>query len=241
MNKNIFSVIKKKYMETSPQTWWGDSIDCRFHLIKRVKSLKNQKILDIGSNTGIIMSELDESNNIYGFDYNHDFIKECYKISPRSKVFQADMFNIPLLNDSFNSVILAGMLDVPKSFVEKRKLLEEVHRILVPNGTVFIMTFSQQHWCYQRNKTRVNLKQLQQLLEPFFEYKIYGWNPIPPFLFFIPPSLVAWIPHSLWKYLDIPSPILAKVPGMYNYLKWLSNKKALLKISKSFYVEAVKK
>jgi len=221
MDEKIFSVIKKKWMNTSPQTWWGDSIDCRFHLVANIRKLRNQTVLDIGTNTGIIMSELDESNDIYGLDYKFDFMKECKKSNPSSKVLQGDMFNIPFHDNTFNSVLLSAMIEVPKNYEAKRRLIAEAHRVLSPNGKVFIMTPNRNHWCYQQSNIKVTLEQLRSLLEPFFEYKIYGWNPFPP--------------------KDVPSPILAKLPGMYNLLTWLSNREILFKISKSFYVEAVKK
>ena len=90
---NDFLRIKQKWMTYAPDQWWGDSIDVRFYLIAQLQRLRNQKVLDVGCNIGMMLTELDPSNCKYGFDLNAEVLKRAQVLNPIAYFVRSSLFD----------------------------------------------------------------------------------------------------------------------------------------------------
>lgn len=244
---NEFRRIKKKWQEYAPHQWWGDSIDVRFYLISQLKSLRNQRVLDVGCNAGLMLSELDGSNVQYGFDIDFEVLRIARTVNPQSHLLNASLFDsFPFQDQSFDIVIMANVMPYHEILDEKTnkeeqkaKVLNEVFRVLKPGGTLFLTTLNGKHFCY-RHTRKIHLPELVDAFKCFEKVQIYGWNPLPSLVFFLPVFLKSRIPPKYHKYVFVPSPLLARIPYMMSILRYLMPKKGLLRQAKAFYVECEK-
>ena len=60
--------IRSKWQRHAPHLWWGDRLDARFVVVDRLRSLAGARVLDIGCNAGIILSEVPGTNRRFGLD-----------------------------------------------------------------------------------------------------------------------------------------------------------------------------
>ena len=237
--RNLFHEVKAKWMRYSPDTWWGDSVDVRFHLIRELRKLQGQTILDIGCGPGIILSEAGATNRKYGLDMAVDALRTARALDNGAAWVAGSMYALPFNATCFDVVVMANVIEVPPNSAGRSNIVSEVRRVLRPGGWLLLTTPNRGHWAYQR-ASKLNYDDLSSLLTSDFEVTIRGYNPLPPFPFFLPPSLMSWVPRWAWRYLFIPSPLLALMPGIDALLRWLMGVKWLLKMSKAFYVEAGK-
>jgi SAM-dependent methyltransferase len=209
--------------------------------------LRQQNVLDVGCNIGLMLTELDASNRKYGFDLNLMVLKRAKELNPAAIVSRSSLFaGLPYQTACFDAVIMANVmpyhevLDASLDQTEqKTRVFQEVYRILKPGGKLFLTTPNGAHFCYL-NSRKIHLAELQRVLGRFRQIKIYGWNPLPPMVFFLPVNWQKRIPPQYHKYVFFPSPLLARVPGMMKLLRYLMLKKSLLKNAKAFYVECEK-
>jgi SAM-dependent methyltransferase len=113
------------------------------------------------------------------------------------------------------------MLEVP-SEEQKPHAVREMARVLKPGGRVYLTTLNRR---YGRASVpqRVTLEQLRELLSPGFHCAIKGFNPCPPFPYFL------------------PNRVLARVPGIWRILTALMDRNIGINASCMFYVEGVRK
>ena len=241
--------IKQKWMALAPQQWWGDSIDVRFYLITQLRRLHGQTVLDVGCSVGMILSEIDSSNRKYGFDIHYGILTKAQKLNPDAHFAACSALDyFPYQPDSFDVVIMSHVIPyydyrVPFSLLPKHaqiaNVFAEIHRILKPKGKLLLTTPNGEHFCYQQAE-KIRFAELQHVLARFRQVRIYGWNPLPPFVFFLPHGWQQRIPPQYHRYLFLPSPVLARIPGIMNVLRYVMTKKGLLKTAKAFYVECEK-
>lgn len=216
----LYKKINKLWQIYAPQYFWGDPLDVRFYLCKKLSKIKNKKILDVGCFVGIIMNCLDKSNEVVGIDVNEKALKLAKKINPRFKVQKANMFNLTLEKGHFDIIILAHVL--PKNdFISERnpsELINYIKAFLKPGGKLFLTTPNAGNNYYKKKNKVVDYNYLDGLFKNDWDYTIQGWNPFP-----------IQADHLL-KYL----------PGIFNVLEWLIQKEFRKENSVSFYVEATK-
>ena len=244
---SIFSTVKQRWTAYNPnKKWWGDSIDVRFHLISQLQLLKNQRILDIGCSIGILTLQFDPSNEAYGFDINTEYIERAQKLNPNGHFVCHSMFELfPYEDDYFDTVIMSHACpgyNFPASEQQQQQVFEEMHRVLKPGGTLYLTTSNKNYRLDRHHYIPGEIfhEEVRQDLQMFRDVEIYGWNPLPSFVFFLPQNIFAKIPPKYWKFLYVPSPILAKIPHMDTFLRWLMTKAWLRKYSKTLYVHGKK-
>ncbi|MDY6862582.1 MAG: hypothetical protein SV062_06280, partial [Thermodesulfobacteriota bacterium] len=88
--------------------------------------------------------------------------------------------------------------------------------------------------------SKMNYEGLSLFLKPFLNNRIYNYNPIPSFLFFLPKNIKRRIQKRLLRYLFIPSFLLSKIPKIETILEYLMKKEILRRKGKSFFVRAEK-
>lgn len=98
---------------------------------------RDSTILDIGCGIGGALYSLYSNGyqNLYGFDVVEDLINVAKKIVPSSHFFIGNVENISLKSNYFDYCLCYDLLE----HVEKPKsVIEEIGRILKPNGTLYI-------------------------------------------------------------------------------------------------------
>lgn len=224
--------VKTKYLSIAPKLWWGDDLDVRFYLLKKLMGLKNKKILDIGCNIGITLSFLDKANELFGIEIDEYCVNEARKLNPNANIYQGSMEQLPYEDNSFDVIVMMNVLpyydyivgeDIKENFI--KNTFNEVHRVLKNDGTLYLTTPNGDSIHYKNTKaTRLDIDNALKN----FEYTFQGWNQIKPFSKLLPK-----------KYNFIPPKILCKFESIWCSL--CKNMDGDIENSKYFYIEARKK
>ena len=103
---------------------------------------KDMKILDVGCGYGRTLSELYEFGykNLYGVDFSENMIKRAKANNPNID-FEVNEGDLPYKNDTFDSVILFAVLTCISDDDTQRDLIQEIYRVLKPNGIIYVNDF----------------------------------------------------------------------------------------------------
>jgi len=197
--RNVVSRVTGKWMVHAPHLWWGDRVDVRFLVADAVRSLNDVRVLDVGCNAGILLSEVPGSSSRVGIDLSIEAIQIARKLDPLISLAVADMLVLPFRDSSFDAVIFCGMLEVPPRG-KKENAVQELARVLRSGGEVYLTTLNRKYQRYDNHPYRVDYEELQKLLLPQFRAEIKGFNPFPPFPYFLPNRLLARVP-GIWRIL----------------------------------------
>ena len=216
--------IKHKWLQHAPHLWWGDRLDARFLVVDAIRSVADARVLDIGCNAGIMLSELSPTNRRFGLDRSTAAIQLARKLNPSVPIVTGDMLALPYRDGTMDVVLFCGMLELPEPD-RKPDAVAEAARVLKPGGRLYLTTLNRRYRRYRRTSAMrpVTFEQLRLLLSPYFDCAIKGFNPCPPFPFFL------------------PNRILARAPGIWWLLTWLMERNVGTRASCTFYVEAVRK
>jgi len=192
MVQNDLERIKNKFDSVNSKQYWGDDFDVRFYLLSTISNIRNKKILDVGGVICIISSELDKSNFCVNLDLAKEDLKMCKNIFGKStNIINCSMSEISLKDNSFDYVICANILEIAKfEDVEKKqviknnidkfptvsKVLDEVSRVLKPNGVLLLTTPNNEY--YQSLKLTYDELKLH-LKENFGNFSFYFYNTLP--------------------------------------------------------------
>ncbi len=95
-----------------------------------------QKILDIGTGTGILpLNMLCYGGDYTGIDLSFDMVEQAKACVPNADFICADAHSLPFENNSFD-VVTALQCWV---YFDKEKLLPELHRVLKKDGNLYIL------------------------------------------------------------------------------------------------------
>lgn len=178
-------LVKSRFLEISPNLWWGDNVDFRFWALSRTMIFKNKVILDLGCQAGIALSFLDKSNELYGVDIDESSIMNA-RMNVKNATFQcASMYNLPYQSKMFDVVIMLNVIpgwDFQTEYNQldldddelRRLTFDEVSRVLKSNGTLIVTTPNGSSE-YYKNQSKGKLSTLLGFLNGY-EFKVYGWN-----------------------------------------------------------------
>jgi len=227
----IFSLDWKKRLYLMI-TDWGDQLDVRLYLSKKLRSIERKRVLDVGCGQGFLLSQVPESNEKYGVDISEFALAQTKTKIPRALVKKASMYRMPFKSGFFDVVIMANVIpnvdfSCPGNAKKnQRKALGEAARVLKKGGMLFL-TAPNAAWFgkYQPGSARKRLEygELEVLLKPDFKGGIKGWNPFPPFPYFL------------------PARVLRRIPGWFSFLSWICEKGFFNQKGKFFYTLALKK
>ncbi len=216
MNRVSFA---KKALREAPDYWWGDWLDVRFYLRERLSLLRGKRVADVGCGAGLILSGAGPSNELVGIDPDAAVLKLAKSFAPNARFVRGYSRRLPA--HSFDVVVLANVVETVGN---REALLKEVRRLLKKRGKLFLTTPNRGHPAYAGKPGKLSFRELESLLDSSgFTYSVKGWNPFPPWPFFL------------------PNRVLARMPGWYSLLKWLCEGGRFPRSSKYFFVEAVKR
>ena len=104
---------------------------------------KDALVADIGCGYGRTMNELHEQGykHLIGFDFSSEMIKRGHRQFPELDLRVKENETIALPDDSVDAVILFGVLTCIVKNEDQRQLVSEIHRILKPNGIIYVNDF----------------------------------------------------------------------------------------------------
>ena len=236
--------IKNEILKLNPKRWWGDDFDVRFYLISKFSTIKNKIILDMGGGIGIISSELDKSNFCVNLDISIKDLAQCKNTFSHSiQVLNCSMSEVSLKDNSFDYIICAHLLEVAKlldiekkqviknkidKFPTVRKVLDEIHRVLKPDGVLLLTTPNNAY--YQTSKLTYDELKLH-LKENFENFSFYFYNTFPRLK----------SQNRKLNMANVLPKLMTKLSNREKIVKSLAHKdKGMGRYSVSFFVEAKK-
>lgn len=213
--------VKNKWLIYAKDFWWGDRLDSRFVASYYLRAIKDMKILDIGCNAGVVLSELDQSNFKVGLDKSSQALNIAKNLNKNALIIKGDMFDLPVKSSSFNIVISMGMLELVKAD-DKLSCLKEINRVLKKGGKLIITTPNRHYLSLLEKRNRIDYASLKELFSYDYEFEIYGFNPFPSFPFFL------------------PNCIMERIPFIWHILTAMMINKVMLRYCRSFFVVASK-
>jgi len=133
----IFDKIADKYEFTAKFISMGILPYWLKQLVKTLPA-EGEKVLDVACGTGILFPKLAKRfHKVYGVDYSLPMLKEARKKNLKKvRLVRADALNLPLKNNSVDSVVVSLGL---RHFSDIDKALQEIHRVLKKNGSLHIL------------------------------------------------------------------------------------------------------
>jgi len=142
MNKDIHLKFKKyiKYRFIGTQYEGESHIDNMFRIFdKNLKMYSPNNILDVGCGNGYRTVRIADYfnvhvKNVYGLDYNDDFIIACKRIFNASKI-DLETDDMPYEDNAFDLVICNQVLEHLKNY---RKVIDDLIRVTKKRGYIVI-------------------------------------------------------------------------------------------------------
>ena len=130
----------QKYLVPAIFAPWADD------LIKRADLQKNDRVLDVACGSGIaarLASQMvGENGTITGLDLSPEALDVARALSPSSGPeidwVEGDAMSLPLPSNTFHKVLCQQGLQF---FPDQAKALQEMYRVLMPNGCVAVSVF----------------------------------------------------------------------------------------------------
>ena len=105
--------------------------------IRRLLPEEMDEFVDIAGGYGRLAKEyLDRAKKVWIFDYSETELADAKKeFGKKINTKQGDIYNIPFSDNTFDGMI---MVRATHHFKDMKKVMEELHRILKPGGTLVI-------------------------------------------------------------------------------------------------------
>lgn len=119
--------------------WQIESAYGPTHRIKRkilkkiVKHIRNNRVCDIGSGSGIFSRLLQDENSVYSVDVSVKTLRLAQEKSVKAKIISADAQALPFKDNFFDSVLLFDILEHTEN---DERVIKEAWRVLKKGGGV---------------------------------------------------------------------------------------------------------
>lgn len=108
------------------------------------ESFKNKRVLELGCGAGLVSSHIAQSDaNLSSIDLTENAIKLTNKrfeiLNLKSDIQQMDGENLSFHNNTFDFIVSWGVIHHSGNM---KKILEEIYRVLKPDGKAYIMVYN---------------------------------------------------------------------------------------------------
>jgi ubiquinone/menaquinone biosynthesis C-methylase UbiE len=107
-------------------------------VVESLRKYRPRRALDLGCGTGLLSQRLREDMpglEVVGCDYSSGMLHEAHARAPRAPWTRGDAMALPFRDESFDAVVSTEAFHW---FPDQPTVLEEVHRVLVPEGRVLV-------------------------------------------------------------------------------------------------------
>ena len=225
--------LLKRWKSLNWEGWWGDCIDVRFELAAELEGLQGKHVLDVGCGPGVLLAEVDKTNLKIGIDGSITRLHIARRMCPEAFFILADAEHLPFRDGFFDVVVLAGIIE----YIEQKELfLQQISNLVRTGGVIWATTHNLDFWAYHGHSRLLRLSELEELFSFFPNFQIFGYNPSPSLVSFFPINFRRNIPVRLSRFLALPSPVLALIPGLKFFFRCLMKWRFLRSRSKAFFI-----
>lgn len=138
-----------------------------FDLLDRTLDGRKQlNILEIGCGAGGMLGPLSRYGVVHGLDIAHDYVQYC-RSRGFDRVLTGSGYELPFADKTFD---LVALFDTIEHIPDDRRVLEEVHRVLVPGGLAFCTVPAYQFLFSQNDRIahhvrRYTARRLKQVMD----------------------------------------------------------------------------
>ncbi len=149
-----------------------------------VKDKSRKKLLDIGCGGGVFLKEAEKFLDCFGVDFSSVALTQAQENSAASLVI-ASASALPFKSNFFDYAVCLGSLE---HFIDLKKSLSEIKRILKKNGKIniyvpnsdFILFKFNKATAFQPNERLASIEEWKKLLSEYFSVeKIYKYTESP--------------------------------------------------------------
>lgn len=162
----MFNMIAKKYDLANNIMSFGMQKYCKNSAIKMLDIKSNSNVIDLCCGTGDLSAIIKKFNSdcqITGIDFSENMLKIAKSKHKNIQFWQGDVTNLPYEDNFFDIAVMGFGL---RNILNAEKSVEEVYRVLKPNGQFLHLDFG-----------RKNLpSKIYEIITPIFT-KIFTDNP----------------------------------------------------------------
>jgi len=152
--ESFYDTIADEFDKTRIRLW-----NCVIQFLNSFKS--NSKILDIGCGNGKYLNYRNDLN-MYGIDISIKLVDICK--NKGFNVVKANMNDLPFETNYFDGIICIASYHHLDNEIDRQKTINEIYRVLKPNGIAFIEVWSKEQ-IDNSNKNTINFKDKSNLVK----------------------------------------------------------------------------
>ena len=161
----MFNMISKKYDFMNNLMSLGTHNFVKYKSVKNLDIKPHTKIIDLCCGTGDlarITKKIEPNAIVTGIDFSEEMLKIAKNKTPNGKIqyLQGDITNLPYEDNSFDTVTMGFGL---RNILNAEKAVEEIYRILKPNGSFLHLDFSYEYLI----KSKQNFPSPEDLINDF--------------------------------------------------------------------------
>ena len=121
---------------------WSQRIAAYLQAIKDIKVPEKSLVIDLGCGSGTYTRLLNKMGyKVVGLDYAWQVVAEAKRrsVGNLAQYLCAECYNLPFRDNTFYHLVCIGVF---QSLTKPLKAIEEIKRVLVPNGVLLIMTLN---------------------------------------------------------------------------------------------------
>jgi len=153
-------------IENQEKVW--DNIAKEWHKYKKIPSQNAKKflektsgkVLDLGSGSGRHLTKI-KKGKMYLQDFSKQMLELAQKKAKEQKIsaefIHSPMEKIPFENEFFDYIISISALHCIKGKSNRKKTIQEIYRVLKPNGKAYIGVWNQNSKRFKRKKGKEHL------------------------------------------------------------------------------------
>lgn len=143
--QTMFNMIANRYDFINNAMSFGTQLYVKTECVKKLKINPHDNILDLCCGTGDfagIIKKINPQTCIMGIDFSENMLNIARKKYPQIQFLQGDATSLPYEDNSFDIVTMGFGL---RNIQNAEKAVEEIHRVLKPNGQFLHLDFGEKN------------------------------------------------------------------------------------------------